>query len=349
MSNSLPTALDGALATSITTGGFVDTTYYLFSSRLSSGKIGKPRAVYANSAVMRAAGQHFQGQLSAGFATRNEIAQETADYGYDSDSDLEDDEGESPEESLVTVVVNPNDEMASENSDENPTMVQFPVPRRTKHTVVVSDVAANTWQALVFYILTGVIHFAPLRSQGLEYRMQEITQYAHDHPGLPPLCSPKSMYRLADKVGLVDLKNLAMKDLEEKLPRIKILDEIFSKYSSVFPEILMAQVNYFCDEEISQTSRLSLQQKIRSVTKGELPHATNALMAMLQKVSDSRPGASPEPQAAKPPAEGLGERSAGSWGLGQSASETRLFGFGSASSTTPAASLPTSTTKVRRR
>ncbi len=48
-------ALQAALATSIAEGTFADTAYYLYSERGRNWKIGKPRPVYANSAVMKAA------------------------------------------------------------------------------------------------------------------------------------------------------------------------------------------------------------------------------------------------------------------------------------------------------
>ena len=56
------------------------------------------------------------------------------------------------------------------------------------------------WEALLFYVYTGKIAFAPLRSEGTEERMSAIKQHEHDHPHQPPLVSPKSVYRLADKV-----------------------------------------------------------------------------------------------------------------------------------------------------
>ena len=107
-----------ALAGSIVDRGFVDTAYYLFSRRHSSGKIDCPRIVYANSAIMKAASRYFHGrayelnfnsqfrpslidsltELSAGFSVNNEVVQEAEDYGYESDSDLEDGWGEDDED-----------------------------------------------------------------------------------------------------------------------------------------------------------------------------------------------------------------------------------------------------------
>ena len=56
------------------------------------------------------------------------------------------------------------------------------------------------WEALLFYVYTGKIAFAPLRSEGAEERTSAMKQHEHDHPHQPPLVSPKSVYRLADKV-----------------------------------------------------------------------------------------------------------------------------------------------------
>ena len=48
-------------------------------------------------------------------------------------------------------------------------------------------------RALIFYLYTGEVAFAPLKSQGVD-RPNELAI------AQVPLCSPKSMYRIADKV-----------------------------------------------------------------------------------------------------------------------------------------------------
>jgi hypothetical protein len=88
--------------------------------------------------------------------------------------------------------------------------VQRIIPSRR---VLVTDTAFNTcgllsyrlvplltdscrWQALLYYLYTDEIVFAPLRSQGNR------TTRCCSLEGPPP-CSPKSMYRLACKVRLI--------------------------------------------------------------------------------------------------------------------------------------------------
>ncbi|THH23050.1 hypothetical protein EUX98_g8130 [Antrodiella citrinella] len=94
--------LQTAFKTALTGGVFIDTKFYAFSRRRSSGVVDKPLAVYANSSILRAASPYFEGLLARGFeegkvanidedfpSDREAL---TEDYEYDSDSDLEDEE-----------------------------------------------------------------------------------------------------------------------------------------------------------------------------------------------------------------------------------------------------------------
>ncbi|KAF7789947.1 hypothetical protein EIP86_000895 [Pleurotus ostreatoroseus] len=95
-----PVALQAALASSLTTGVFPDTAYHLYSRRLSENRIGVPRVVYANSTVLKAAGEHFVArkllpctisqELTGGFDSDGHLECETDCYDYAEDSDLED-------------------------------------------------------------------------------------------------------------------------------------------------------------------------------------------------------------------------------------------------------------------
>ncbi len=88
-----------------------------------------------------------------------------------------------------------------------------------KYSVRVPDIAADTWvaslkaqtldvinfiewrwHALIYYIYTGTVYFAPLISEGRDLRRQAIDKHLVKMKCGPSLCSPKSMYRLADIV-----------------------------------------------------------------------------------------------------------------------------------------------------
>lgn len=109
----------------------------------------------------------------------------------------------------------------------------------------------SRWKAFIYFIYTGHIHFAPLKSQGREFRRMEQAKHKEDNPTLPPLCSPKSIYRVADlvsrpsqycvvgsnergrQVGIEELKDLAKKDLMSKVTPDTIAKEVFSRFSSM--------------------------------------------------------------------------------------------------------------------
>jgi len=57
----------------------------------------------------------------------------------------------------------------------------------------------SSWKSLFFYRCTDTILFAPLRSQGVESRLNYIR--GRNATTAPPPCSPKSIYVLASLVG----------------------------------------------------------------------------------------------------------------------------------------------------
>lgn len=116
--SNIPWTLESALAASVSDGTFADVELSLFSRRLAAGKVGHPRPVYANSAVLKRASSYFHGReyhlfqrldirltqqrdsllvLEGGFVEGDVYAgspsfpTSTDEYDYESDSDLEDD------------------------------------------------------------------------------------------------------------------------------------------------------------------------------------------------------------------------------------------------------------------
>ncbi|THH29719.1 hypothetical protein EUX98_g4490 [Antrodiella citrinella] len=292
--------LQVALADSIHNVDFADTVYYLFSSHLPSGKVGKLQPIFANSHVLKAAGQHFRGQLSAGFQRHHDLPVDIGDYDYEDDSDLEDSEEVLTHDDVEFLSAGSSTSVLSvkdKDSDSSSSLVdraesltlgtsKLPVPadaNRFKHVVVVTDVAATTWCALMFYIYTGKIEFAPLRSEGVEKREEFFSKYGRN-PFALKACSPKSMYRLADIVGLDDLKLLAFEDIQSKLYSTTILTEAFSLFTSRFPQIMEAEVKSVCDLPPTSLVMRRLEEKMSQIVRGDLPCAQAVVMALLKQL-----------------------------------------------------------------
>lgn len=227
----ITTALKEALNDAISSGKFIDTQIILYSRRDSSGRVCKPKALYANSHVLksvpyfndRECPQHAPctisnnpspGVLSGSFSESEtkvfsktpDNGQFAEDYGYSSDSDLEEDwDFESPA---------PQDPPLQPCQQED-TYCQYTEDARMGRVLKIQDVAfitcvlslrtyflafltGDSFQAFLVYLYTGSIRFASFGSK--ENRRSRSAEIAWTLEGEIPRASPKSIYRLADKV-----------------------------------------------------------------------------------------------------------------------------------------------------
>jgi hypothetical protein len=72
------------------------------------------------------------------------------------------------------------------------------VPSKMFYFLLLTMMTPSSWQAMIFYLFTGQISFAPLSSTGKPRTLSE-EELARGY--LPSKPSAKSMYRLADKVS----------------------------------------------------------------------------------------------------------------------------------------------------
>ncbi|EED80562.1 predicted protein [Postia placenta Mad-698-R] len=204
-------------------------------------------------------------------------------YDYESDSDLEDDGGEDEGEASNTQAQSwPKKIVESTGSTTGatttPTIQAMGTAGGDIRTVMIKDSAYTTWQNLLFYLYTGQVHYAPLKSQGVELRQSETRKYRATHPRRPPPCSPKSMYRLADILGLDGLKLSAAYAIKEKLSAKNILDELCSTFSSRYSDIKDEQVKYF-ELHCRNTEMVpQLRSKLELLSSGNINHSVPALV-----------------------------------------------------------------------
>ncbi|KIJ62629.1 hypothetical protein HYDPIDRAFT_182673 [Hydnomerulius pinastri MD-312] len=160
------------------------------------------------------------------------------------------------------------------------------VPGPKKMRVVIGDVAYATYRAVLYYIYTDVIVFAPLsssftasassgRSATLAVaasqapsdsqsnlldgqkapthvdnptsRREWIKKWQQTRPDRPAPCSAKAVYRLADKLGLLELKERAYQHIQKSLSVENIPYEVFSPFSATFADVRKVQVSYFLE------------------------------------------------------------------------------------------------------
>ncbi|KAF8868079.1 hypothetical protein BD779DRAFT_1482381 [Infundibulicybe gibba] len=158
-----------------------DVKFYLFSRRNSvTGQKTHLQPVFASAQVLRGHSSHLDSLLSTTDVkvsvaadldcTPPEVATLSDEYDYDSDSDLDTDDGDQIPSPSTSPLINPGESAYS---------------------------SPRSWKAFIWYLYTRTINFQPLSSN---LQVQKIAPSIGDS-AIPP-CSPKSMYRLADKVGL---------------------------------------------------------------------------------------------------------------------------------------------------
>ncbi|KAJ6613968.1 hypothetical protein B0H10DRAFT_1951111 [Mycena sp. CBHHK59/15] len=126
--------------------------------------------------------------------------------------------------------------------------------------------AFKTWNALLHYFYTGKIRFTdteprPSTSEG-------------EHNEVPE-CSAKSMYRLADELGLEKLKALALLSLNSRLSASNVVSEVFSEFTSLYPELQDIQVEYLVSHYRDLTP--DVDQILDSICMGQRPYCRDVL------------------------------------------------------------------------
>ncbi|CDU25313.1 uncharacterized protein SPSC_05147 [Sporisorium scitamineum] len=91
---------------------------------------------------------------------------------------------------------------------------------------------------------SGGSSFAKDRRRAHTLRQQVVDEYCSVHASVPAPCSAKSMYRLADKLQIPELKERAQQELANNLTVDNIVWEAFSGFNSQFPAIRQMETEF---------------------------------------------------------------------------------------------------------
>lgn len=270
----------------------------------------------------------------------------TTDYDYDADSDLDEDECWDLSESECTAQPVPENPKGKSGESDSSTLVGSPLDAKSRKSsdiisvsdvdsllsdsaetkaevkevgtppihvgtvVVVEDVAFVTFQALLRYLYTNEIEFAPWGSaERRKARAREETT----EPCEPPKPSPKSVYRLADKYEIPGLKKLALEQIKRDISKCDIVEEAFSKFTSRYPELRELELEHLALTltRDSGPTLNALKEKIKAYTSGQLSHAEDILPALYELMRKDKPFEETQTQTPAPPQEG--SASDGDW------------------------------------
>ncbi|EED83025.1 predicted protein [Postia placenta Mad-698-R] len=298
--------LRSALNVAVTGGSFIDTRIFCFSRRTHDGIVDRVRPVYANSDTLKIASGFFLSSLGGGWKEQIDSQPSTDCYEYDSDSDLEledcedavpnDDLGElaAPEEPFPEHINDaaesePRDGVKTEDTStlapESSSILQVDrgtgSGRSRTQTLFIKNVAYATLRALTFYVMTGALEFSALSSEG---KAPPVVGKGDLYD--PPLCSPKSMYRFAEMCGITELQELALKDITAKLSSKNILAELFSTFTSWYPDVQKSELDFFSKKFRSSPEVLNgLSRWTNKMARGDLPHGGDILASLFQQMA----------------------------------------------------------------
>ncbi|KAG0704138.1 hypothetical protein DFH29DRAFT_802345 [Suillus ampliporus] len=285
-------------------GELIDTQFYLFSARSKrGGNATKLQALFVNDEALTASSDYFSNLLSEKTLDDPTLVEfqdyhaseegiSLNEYGYESDSDLDEEEEErneivqdsrwlhpslqgiascrSFEDETLELCVNVSAErtpLTASIRNFATTGAQRIIPSRR---LLVTDTAFNTWQALLYYLYTDEIVFAPLRSQASQTAK-------HRSLAEPPSCSPKSMYRLACKIKQEKLQDKALAAIRSSLTEHNILQELSSSLTSRFPAILDMEVESLFQHIATPTVVKDFPTLIQRINGADLPHGADIL------------------------------------------------------------------------
>ncbi|GAA6006978.1 hypothetical protein JCM10207_009157 [Rhodosporidiobolus poonsookiae] len=195
----------------------------------------------------------------------------------------------------------PTDEKDFEDSDDETDEYRFaeappgdeePPDNLSFREIKVTRTAFSTYHALLTFMQTGYLHFAPLKSAfkpsnpaGIETRGEFIKKLHDADPSLPLPVSPKSLYRLVDLLrvpGSTGLATLCLDKLADSLSIHGAAHELFSDVSMCFEPIRKMVISYVVANWAEVRATPSWTAMMERIKAGELPDAAGIIVELVE-------------------------------------------------------------------
>ncbi|KAH0581858.1 hypothetical protein H2248_011537 [Termitomyces sp. 'cryptogamus'] len=255
--------LHHALAKSLLGEEIRDVRFALFNRR-GDNDVTDPRIIFANSSLLRGHTRVLDDLLkdSTAWVTGIELAGLAYNaYDYELDSDLESTSSTGGEAHTYQKKFKPQTRQLGDD----------------EQAILVPDTAFSTWKALILYLYFGKLHFKPLT------RTASCRVETND---CDVACSPKSMYRLALKIGHEELQKLSLEAIIGDLTEDNIVEELFSHFTSMYPEVQKAELGVLILLLKEPNVTQMLTDKIKNVTMQALPHCGAIVAAIVDQLCE---------------------------------------------------------------
>ena len=149
----------------------------------------------------------------------------------------------------------------------------FPKDMRIQY-VTVKDAPFRTFWALLHWISTAQVEFAPLRSA------QVASRAAVERSA----CSPKSMYMLSHLYRIAELQQLALADFREQLNIDNVLQEMYTETCLTYSELEDAAFHCFQElwPELKKHNMLDAMEQLEALSTAD-PHRLMRLQRRIVK------------------------------------------------------------------
>ncbi|KAH8922753.1 hypothetical protein BT69DRAFT_1350638 [Atractiella rhizophila] len=177
---------------------------------------------------------------------------------------------------------------------------------RRRTTVIITDASYGTFRALLHYLYTDSILFAPLAStyycardtaRGKNVPFPYASRKDFVRASIPKLststsgggrqmvpCSSKAIYRLADKLGLLELKKLARDHIVKSLSAQTIPYEVFGSFSRSFEDIRKVEMEVLLEKWNEVRGGEAMKRVFRLLRSGRFPGFEEVWIALLSNL-----------------------------------------------------------------
>jgi len=126
---------------------------------------------------------------------------------------------------------------------------------------------------MIFYLYTGNIRFAPLKSSASSaVSGPSKDSNGEEYRGLKPV-SCKSMFRLAEKLGIPGLEYLALQHLKSQLSTANIWTELLCHFTSRFGKVKQLEMDFLIENWDTVRASGQVEEHLESLSRGRIPHA----------------------------------------------------------------------------
>lgn len=294
-------------------GKDVNEVHFHVFSRRSNSRVLDPRVLNADATLLESSSEYFADLFSSDVIPSDTAVMnvktpdvildgiDQSEYGYESDSDLEDDTA-SPTQRQVVAGSDSNDGDSGTCAPNTASLekdYEF-LPQRVSNTIgllpegppsiqpsamglgggrhiFVKDAAFQTWYCLLHFLYTGAAEFAPLKSSGGSINFSCNTSQR-------PMCSAKSMYRLATKLNIAELRDQAFASIRNNINENNLLQELASGFTGKYPAVLEMELDLLLEKIASAPIVEGLPKLMARISQKELSHGADIMAGFYRRI-----------------------------------------------------------------